>query len=259
MHTIAGMVLKRIALGALTIVMISFLISIGIEALPGDVAQAILGQTATPETVAAFRRELKLDLPFYVRYFSWLQDFSRGDFGISLANGRPVAQMIGWRFSNTLFLAAVAGVISVPLSLLLGMLSALYRNSWFDRMISTITLTTISFPEFFVAYILIAVLSVRINLFPSMSNLNASMPFWQKLHIIILPCLTLTRRVCSYDAHDPGGYHQCPEQSLHRDGRTKGFKAQSNHRSSCVSERPVADHYCDRSEPGLAHCWRGGH
>jgi len=198
MHTIAGMVLKRIALGVLTIVMISFLISVGIEALPGDVAQAILGQTATPETVAAFRRELKLDLPFYVRYFSWLQDFSRGDFGISLANGRPVAQMIGWRFSNTLFLAAVAGVISVPLSLLLGMLSALYRNSWFDRMISTITLTTISFPEFFVAYILIAVFSVQINLFPSISNLNESMQFWQKLHIIILPCLTLTLAVFAH-------------------------------------------------------------
>jgi peptide/nickel transport system permease protein len=72
------------------------------------------------------------------------------------------------------------------------MLAALYRESWFDRSISMTTLSAISFPEFFVAYILIAVFSVKINLFPSLASINDQMPFWQKIYTIILPSLTLT-------------------------------------------------------------------
>jgi peptide/nickel transport system permease protein len=165
---------------------------VGVEALPGDLATAILGQEATPETVAAFRKELKLDLPPHVRYFAWLGDFMRGDLGTSLANKRPIAELIGWRFANTIFLAATAAVISVPLAIMLGLLAALYRGSWFDNFISTSTLSAISFPEFFIAYILIALLSVQIIIFPSISNINDQMSFWEKIYATILPSLTLT-------------------------------------------------------------------
>ena len=192
MDSLAVMVGKRLALGVLTIIVISILIFLGVEALPGDVAEAILGQSATPETVAAFRKELKLDLPPHIRYFSWLGDFLRGDLGNSLSNKRPIAGMIGWRFANTIFLASATAVVAVPLALILGMLAALYRDSLFDRIISMSTLTTISFPEFFVAYILIAFLSVYFNIFPSISSLNDTMPFWQKIYTIMLPCITLT-------------------------------------------------------------------
>ena len=192
------MVAKRVALGLLTIIVISILVFVGVEALPGDLATAILGQEATPETVAAFRRELKLDLPPHVRYFSWLGGFLRGDLGTSLANKRPVADLIGWRFANTMFLASAAAVVAVPISIILGILSALYRNSLFDRTISMATLSTISFPEFFVAYILIALLSVQVIVFPSMSNINDQMSFWQKIHAIVLPGLTLTLVVVAH-------------------------------------------------------------
>jgi peptide/nickel transport system permease protein len=104
----------------------------------------------------------------------------KGDLGNSLANGRPIAELIGWRFANTIFLAAVAAVIAVPIAVILGILAALYRNTLFDKIISTVTLSTISFPEFFVAYILIALFSVQIVLFPSISNINDQMPFWEK-------------------------------------------------------------------------------
>jgi peptide/nickel transport system permease protein len=103
MNTILGIVVKRLGLGFLTIIVISILIFLGVEALPGDVATAILGQEATPETVAAFRKELKLDLPPHVRYFAWLGDFLRGDMGTSLANKRPISELIFWRFQNTIF------------------------------------------------------------------------------------------------------------------------------------------------------------
>ena len=198
MNSLIGIVAKRLALGFLTILAISVLIFVGVEALPGDLAEAILGQSATPETVAAFRRQLKLDLPPHVRYVSWLGDFLRGDLGTSLSNGRPIVEMIGWRFSNTLFLATVAAVVSVPLAVLLGMLSALYRNSWFDRIISITTLSTISFPEFFVAYILITLLSVKSNIFPSVSIISDTMSLWQKMYLSVLPCLTLTLVVVAH-------------------------------------------------------------
>jgi len=198
MGLIFGIVVKRLGLGLLTIVVISLLIFLGVEALPGDVATAILGQEATPETVAAFRKELKLDLPPHVRYFAWLGDFMRGDLGTSLANKRPISELIFWRFGNTLFLAASAAVVAVPVAVILGILAALYRNSLFDRIISMVTLSTISFPEFFVAYILIALLSVQIVIFPSISNINDQMSFWQKIHAIILPSLTLTLVVVAH-------------------------------------------------------------
>jgi peptide/nickel transport system permease protein len=198
MKIILVLVAKRIALGILTMIVISVLIFVGVEALPGDLATAILGQEATPETVAAIRRELKLDLPAHVRYFAWLADFARGDLGTSLANKRPVADLIEWRFANTLFLAASAAVVAVPIAIILGILAALYRNTLFDRTISMVTLSTISFPEFFVAYILIALLSVHLVIFPSISNINDQMSFWQKIDAIVLPCLTLTLVVVAH-------------------------------------------------------------
>ena len=198
MSGLSGLVIKRVAMGGLTMFVISVLIFVGVEALPGDLATAILGQEATPETVAQFRKELKLDEPPVKRYFLWLGAFMRGDLGNSLANKRPVAELIVWRFKNTMFLAASAAVIAVPVAIILGILAALYRNTLFDRFISMATLSTISFPEFFVAYILIALLSVQVIIFPSISNINDSMSFGQKIFAIILPCLTLSMVVVAH-------------------------------------------------------------
>jgi peptide/nickel transport system permease protein len=198
MNGILSIIVKRLALGLVTIFVISVLIFVGVEALPGDLAETILGQEATPEAVAAFRKELKLDLPPHVRYFAWLGDLIKGDLGNSLANGKPISELIGWRFGNTIFLAAAAAVVAVPIAVLLGILAALYRNTLFDKCISIATLSTISFPEFFVAYILIALLSVKIALFPSISNINSQMAFWEKIYAIILPCLTLTLVVVAH-------------------------------------------------------------
>jgi peptide/nickel transport system permease protein len=115
-----------------------------------------------------------------------------------LANQRPVVDLISWRFANSLLLAVVTAVIAVPVAVILGILAALHRNTLFDRLISMATLSTISFPEFFVAYILIALLSVQVVVFPSISNINDQMTFWQKLYAIFLPCLTLAMVVTAH-------------------------------------------------------------
>ena len=146
---ILKIVAQRIALGLLTLFAISLIITFGVELLPGDLAEAILGQGATPETVKVFRTELGLDKPAHLRYLSWLYGMSTGDMGVSLANKREISELIGIRLSNTIFLGGFAAAISVPLALFLGILAALYRNTLYDRAVNTFTLTSISFPEFF--------------------------------------------------------------------------------------------------------------
>ncbi len=191
MGGLGTLIAKRVAFGFVTIIVISVLIAIGVEALPGDLAQTILGQSATPENVAAFRKELGLDKPLIERYFSWLGNFLQGDMGTSLSNGREISDLISTRLGNTLFLAATAGVVAVPLAVTLGVLAALYRETWFDKSISMATLSAISFPEFFVGYILIALFAVEFKLFPSISNIHPNTPFWEKIYAITLPALTL--------------------------------------------------------------------
>ncbi len=197
-NSLYALIIQRLAFGILTLFVISLLIFVGVEALPGDLAEAILGQNATPEAVRAFRLDLQLDLPAYERYFNWLSDFLQGDFGKSLATGRPIDEMISWRFGNTLFLAATAGLVAVPLSVVMGILAALYRNSSFDKVLSLVTLSAISFPEFFIAYILIALFAVKWPIFPSIANINDQMSLWQQMQATFLPALTLTLVVVAH-------------------------------------------------------------
>ena len=192
MNSLFLMVAQRLALGLLTLFIVSLIIFSAVELLPGDLAEAILGQAATPETVAAFRRELKLDLPAYERYFSWLFGMVQGDMGRSLANQREIAGLIGIRLGNTLFLAFIAALIAVPVAVTLGVLAALYRNSFFDRAINVVTLTSISFPEFFIAYILILFLAVQWGWFPSISNTSPDLGFLERVYRSALPAFTLT-------------------------------------------------------------------
>ena len=105
MGAIYKIVAQRLALGLLVLFAVSLIIFLGVELLPGDIAQEILGQAATPETVAAMRREMGLDLPPHIRYFDWLGGMLQGDFGVSLANKREISELIGVRLANTLFLA----------------------------------------------------------------------------------------------------------------------------------------------------------
>jgi peptide/nickel transport system permease protein len=198
MDKILKMVAQRLALGLLTMFVVSLIIFFAVNMLPGDVCQEILGQSQTPETVAACRRELKLDLPWYDRYFTWLVGILQGDMGRSLASQREISELIGVRLGNTLFLALVAAIMSVPVALVLGVLAALYRNSIFDRTVNALTLTSISFPEFFVAYILILFLAVNWGWFPSISNISPDLSIWERVYRTSLPALTLTLVVIAH-------------------------------------------------------------
>lgn len=198
MFQLVKIILQRLALGVLVLFAISVIIAGAVELLPGDLCQELQGQAATEETVSACRKELGLDKPAYYRYGVWLGNMLHGDFGVSLANGRQITELIGTRTANTLFLALYAAIISVPLALTLGILAALYRNSFYDRAVNVITLSSISFPEFFVAYILIIVFSVNLGWFPSLSNITPDSSLAEKLYKAFLPALTLTMVVVAH-------------------------------------------------------------
>lgn len=200
MHPVITTVLQRLGLGLLTLFVVSMIIFSSIEFLPGDFGEAILGQAALPETVEAFRKELGLDLPMYQRYFDWLGGVLTGDMGNSFSGrassgadrSRAVAELIAPRLNNTLFLAGMAAIIAVPLSLFLGITAALYRNSVYDRVVNALTLTSISFPEFFVAYLLILIFASLTKIFPSLANISPDATFVERVYLSALPALTLT-------------------------------------------------------------------
>ncbi|MBZ0129067.1 MAG: ABC transporter permease [Rhodobacteraceae bacterium] len=200
MHPIVRTVIQRLLLGVFTLFIVSLIIFSSIEFLPGDFGEAVLGQAATKETVAAFRRELGLDLPAWQRYLEWVGGVVQGDFGQSFSGrassgqdrSRSVIELIGPRLQNTLFLAVLTASIAVPLALFLGITAALYRNSVYDRVVNAATLTTIATPEFFVAYILMLFFASLWSLFPSLSSVTPDMSLGDRIYSATLPAMTLT-------------------------------------------------------------------
>ena len=209
MGSIFQIILQRLALGVITLLIVSMVIFVAVNALPGDFAQAILGQGATDEAVAQIRADLGLDQNYFMRYFSWLGNVVTGNLGISFAQMNfasnmggdqlvGVVEQIAPRFKATMFLAGVTAMLAVPISITLGVLAALYRNSIFDRAVNITTLSSISSPEFFLAYILILVLAVLNPIFPSLSNVYEGMALGEKLNRTMLPALTLTLVVTAH-------------------------------------------------------------
>lgn len=202
-------ILQRLGLGLITLFVVSIVIFVAVNLLPGDFAEAILGQGATPESVAKIREDLGLDQGMVVRYFQWLGGMLTLDLGTSFAQLNfanamggagtvTVAEQIAPRLANTMFLALVTASIAVPFAVTMGILAALYRNTAFDRAANIFTLSSISSPEFFMAYILILFLAVLNPIFPSLSNIFDGMPFSDRLEKSMLPALTLTLVVTAH-------------------------------------------------------------
>ena len=197
MHPVLKTVLQRLGLGLLTLFVVSIVIFSTLEMLPGGFAEAILGQGATPETVAAFNREIGMDRPATIRYVEWIGGVLTGDFGYSYAGlggsiKRSVTDLIAPRLYNTFFLALMTAIVAVPLSLFLGILAALYRNSWYDRTVNSLTLTTIATPEFFIAYLLMFFFAIKNRWFYSLSTVSSSTDLAEHIYRAALPSITLT-------------------------------------------------------------------
>ncbi|CCV11226.1 ABC transporter permease [Mesorhizobium sp. STM 4661] len=192
------LVAQRIALGILLLLAVSVLIFAGTQILPGDVAQAILGQSATPESLANLREQLGLNDPAYVRYFRWLGGVVTGDLGTAMSSGQDIATSIKGRLWNTLFLAFWAAIVAIPLAVILGLIAVRYRNGWVDKLISGLALASASFPEFFIGYVLVYFFAVKWQIFPGISTVYDSMPFGERMQAIALPATALTLVVLAH-------------------------------------------------------------
>ena len=149
------LILKRLGVGLVTVLAVSLIIFFGTKILPGDAAQIRLGQSATPENIAAFRARLGLDQPYYVQYLSWAKDFLTGNMGTSLASDVPITDLIADRYKNTVFVACLTAAIGVPISLALGIVAAMYPGSLYDRILTLISVSLVAAPEFLTATILV--------------------------------------------------------------------------------------------------------
>ena len=196
--TLTALIGRRLLVGVFILLVVSVLVFAGTEILPGDVATAILGQSATPELVALIRERLGLDDPVYLRYLHWLGGLVTGNLGTSLVNGADLSGEVGVRLFNTFFLALLTASVAVPLSIVLGLLSALKPNGALDRTISTVTLALISLPDFLTAIILVTLFAVTWKFFPAIVNIRSDDGITDIMHALVLPVATLVFAVLAH-------------------------------------------------------------
>lgn len=185
------LIFRRIGSGLLTLLIVSALVFFITSMLPGDAAQMILGQSATPETVAALRQQLGLDQPLLMRYFSWLAGMFQGDFGTSFASNLPVTQLVAQRIPATFQLAVTTTLVSVPLALFIGITAAMKRGSFLDRALVVSTMAVVAVPEFLVATVAVIIFAVKLHWVPAMSLGSTHQDFLGFLRTFALPVMTL--------------------------------------------------------------------
>lgn len=201
MPPLLKLILIRLGLGVLTLWLVSLVVFVATQALPGDPARAILGRaSANKELYLALRQQLQLDRPLYDQYSSWLGGVIQGDFGDSLSQpGTPVADLLGECVVNSAALVLFAALISIPLSILLGALSALWRDSKFDVAASIGSLSLAALPEFVVGILLVLLLSIAVfHWMPSISDVNPEIAISSQLQLFVLPTIALSLAVIPY-------------------------------------------------------------
>ena len=182
----------RLLLGLVILFLVSLLIFFATNILPGDAARAILGRTATEESLRALRAQLHLDAPLAVQYGRWLTGIFTGDFGISLANRAPVADIILPKVRNSATLLFFVAILGVPLSIVLAVLAATRWGRRFDNIVSVLALSIAAIPEFVVGIALVILLAtVVFPILPPVSMVKPGAAVLGSPRILVLPALTL--------------------------------------------------------------------
>jgi peptide/nickel transport system permease protein len=189
--TIGRLLLQRFALALLTLLTVSVVVFAITNLLPGDAAEESLGQAATPEAVAALRAQFGLDQPAPVRYGRWLANIVSGNAGTSVVSGKAVAELIGNRLPSSLVLAGVTAAVSVPIALALGIMSAMFRGSVFDRAVNITAVSLVSVPEFLIATLAVLVFAVKLRWLSALSHTADIASFGGFVRAYAMPVFTL--------------------------------------------------------------------
>jgi peptide/nickel transport system permease protein len=193
------LILRRLALGVLTLFLISLVVFAAVLALPGDAATAILGREATPDRVAALRDQLNLNDSVVTQYLDWIGGVLTGSFGESAATQQPVSELLSDRVANTAFLVFVAAVVAIPLSIGTGVWTAMRRDRPVDHVVSTTTLVLAALPEFVIGIGLILLFATSVfTWFPAVSLLAPDQRAWTEPSVVVLPAATLVLAVTPY-------------------------------------------------------------
>src|SRR5215469_14648714 len=198
-HPIASLVVRRLVMGVLTLVVVSVVVFLATQVLPGNAAFAVLGRGANPARLHALERQLHLNRGLVDQYWIWLSGLFTGKLGASLANGQPVWALVKPRLINSAVLVVVTGVIGALVGVGLGAAAALRKNGWFDHVTSVTALAVTSLPEFVVAISLIILLStVVFHWLPAVSLLPPGTYAWSQPKLLILPVATLVIVIVPY-------------------------------------------------------------
>jgi peptide/nickel transport system permease protein len=193
------LILRRLALGVLTLWLVSLLVFAALLALPGDAATAILGKEATPDRVAALREQLHLNESVVSQYLHWIGGVLTGSFGTSAATQQAVSHLLSDRVANSAFLVFVAAVVAIPLSIALGVWMAMHRDRPADHVASTTTLVLAALPEFVIGIGLVLLCATSVfHWFPAVSLLAPGEKAWQDPKVVVLPAATLVLAVTPY-------------------------------------------------------------
>ena len=196
-----GFILRRLLLGVVVLILVSILVFLATQALPGDPARAILGRSATPASLAALRRQLHLDRPVIDQYWTWVTGLLHGNLGRSLAAQEPVTTLLGSRLVNSAVLVALAAVLSIPLSIAIGAWAAFRREKVFDTTSSNLLLVLAALPEFVVALVLVILFATTVShVLPSISIVPPGSHPWNNWLALVLPTITLVIAVAPYVA-----------------------------------------------------------
>jgi peptide/nickel transport system permease protein len=197
-----GFILRRLLLGIVVLILVSILVFLATQALPGDPARAILGRNATPASLAALRRQLHLDRPVLEQYWTWVTGLLHGNLGTSLAAQEPVTKLLGPRLVNSAVLVALAAILSIPLSIAIGAWAAFKREGVFDHTSSNLLLLLAALPEFVVAVVLVILFATTVfpNTLPAISTVPPGSQPWNNWVALVLPTITLVIAVAPYVA-----------------------------------------------------------
>ncbi len=196
-----GFILRRLLLGIVVLILVSILVFLATQALPGDPARAILGRSATPASLAALRRQLHLDQPVFSQYWTWVTGLVQGNLGTSLAAQEPVSTLLAPRLVNSAVLVALAAVLSIPLSIAIGAWAALKREKVFDQTTSNLLLVLAALPEFVVGVVLVILLATTVShVLPAISTVPPGARPWNNWVALVLPTITLVIAVAPYVA-----------------------------------------------------------
>lgn len=190
---------RRIALGLLTLFLVSIVVFAATQALPGDAARAILGRDATPQRLAALRAQLHLNQSVVHQYLHWLGGILTGNLGTSAASEQPVSQLLSGRIGNSAFLVLVSALVAIPLSIGLGVWMAMRRDRLADHVGSTISLVLAALPEFVIGIALVLLFATNVfHALPAVSLIPPGDHAWQHINVVILPAATLVLAVTPY-------------------------------------------------------------